>query len=386
MTMAYRILVVEDDAHMREGIQDILETHGYEVWTASDGAEGLQMLEALIPDLILSDITMPTMDGYSFYEAVRRNPHWTLVPFIFLTARGDRADIRQGKRLGVDDYLTKPFETEDLLTAVEARLKRMAEVRAATETEKDELRKAILDALPHELRTPLTYIKGYTSLLLQDTAFMKPEIVHEALEAIHSGSDRISSLVEDFVFLITLDVGEVAATVETARETVDLRIILRTLVSDYQQQAADRQVTIKLDLDSPPPLVEAYPPYIANALGRLLDNAIKFSQREGGQVTIRAWTEGGEVYVAVKDTGIGLPAAEIPKIFERFYQVDRAQMEQQGVGLGLPIALGIVEAHGGRIVVESQVGVGSTFTVILPARQPGGEQTAAVPCYGATHA
>jgi len=380
--MVYGILVVEDDTHMREGIQDTLETHGYEVWTAKDGAEGLQVLETLVPDLILSDIAMPAMDGYEFYEAVRRNPHWTLIPFIFLTARGERSDILQGKRLGVDDYLTKPFETEDLLTAVEARLKRMAEVRAATEAEKDELRKAILDALPHELRTPLTYIKGYTSLLLQDTALMKPEIVHEALEAIRSGGDRIGSLVEDFVFLVTLDTGEVPATLKVASEPVDLRIILRTLVSDYQQMARDRQVALELDIDSSLPSVEGYPPYIANALGRLVGNAIKFSKREGGRVIIRAWAERDEVYVAVEDAGIGLPAVEIPRIFERFYQVNRERMEQQGVGLGLPIARGIIEAHGGRIVVKSEVGVGSTFTVILPVRQPGSEQIAAVPHHG----
>lgn len=377
--MAWSILVVEDDAHMREGIQDALEMHGYEVWTAKDGADGLQMLENLVPDLILSDIAMPTMDGYEFYETVRRNPRWTLVPFIFLTARGERTDILQGKRLGVDDYLTKPFETEDLLTAVEARLKRMAEVRAATEAEKDELRKAILDALPHELRTPLTYIKGYTSLLLQDTALMQPEIVHEALEAIRSGGDRIGNLVEDFVFLVALDTGEVAATIGAACELVDLKFILRTLVTDYQQIAAERHIIIELNIDPSLPRVQGYAQYLANALGRLLSNAIKFSKRDGGQVTIQAWADQGEVHVAIKDTGIGLPAAEIPKIFERFYQVDRARLEQQGVGLGLPIARGIIEAHGGHITVESKVGVGSTFTVILPIHQVDGLETAVEP-------
>ena len=86
--------------------------------------------------------------------------------------------------------------------------------------------------------------------------------------------------------------------------------------------------------------------------------------------------------MAIEDTGIGLPATEIPKIFERFYQVDRARMEQQGVGLGLPIALGIVEAHGGRIVVESQVGVGSTFTMILPVRRADSSLLTAQPRYG----
>jgi signal transduction histidine kinase/DNA-binding response OmpR family regulator len=127
------ILVVEDAPGMREGICDILEMTGYSVSWASNGREALQLMETLSPDLIVSDIMMPEMDGYSFYEYVRADDRWLLVPFIFLTAKDTRADIRLGKSIGVDDYLTKPFAPEDLLVAVESRLIRAQQLRRASE-------------------------------------------------------------------------------------------------------------------------------------------------------------------------------------------------------------------------------------------------------------
>jgi len=126
---AKRILVVEDDRAVREGIADILEVAGYEVLTASNGEEALNMLRQQRLDLIVSDIMMPHMDGYDFYEAVHGKSEWVTIPFIFLTAKGAKEDVRLGKQLGADDYLVKPFEREDLLIAVEAKLKRLEEVQ-----------------------------------------------------------------------------------------------------------------------------------------------------------------------------------------------------------------------------------------------------------------
>src|SRR5262245_12632287 len=118
------VLVVDDDQVILETVEDILRLSGYNTLAASNGVKALERLYASSPDLIVSDISMPDMDGYQFYEAVRANPAWTLIPFIFLSARGQRTDIRRGTRLGADAYLVKPFEPEDLLGAVEARLAR----------------------------------------------------------------------------------------------------------------------------------------------------------------------------------------------------------------------------------------------------------------------
>jgi len=118
------VLVVEDRESLLIAIQSILEAEGYTVLIATDGVKALQVMEEVRPDLILSDILMPKMDGYELYEAVRARPEWASIPFIFLTAKAEREDVSKGKDLGVEDYIIKPFEPEDLLLAVRARLDR----------------------------------------------------------------------------------------------------------------------------------------------------------------------------------------------------------------------------------------------------------------------
>jgi DNA-binding response OmpR family regulator len=127
--MSVSILVVEDDIAMRDGICEILELAGYTASVASNGKEALELLEKVTPELIVSDIMMPEMDGYHFYGHVREDDRWLTVPFIFLTARGEKADVLRGKSMGVDDYLIKPFDPEELLVAVESKLKRMRQLQ-----------------------------------------------------------------------------------------------------------------------------------------------------------------------------------------------------------------------------------------------------------------
>src|SRR5260221_6564258 len=115
------ILVVEDDTALLQGLRDILELSDYHVLTARNGVEGLAVLQNRVPDLIVSDINMPRMDGYQFYGQVRARPDWVSVPFIFLTARSEKADVRHRKILGADDYITKPFEDADLLVSVRSK-------------------------------------------------------------------------------------------------------------------------------------------------------------------------------------------------------------------------------------------------------------------------
>jgi len=125
-----------------------LEMEGYQVLTASDGLEALGILQRIRPDLVIADIMMPRMDGYELYEVMRQDKRWLAIPFIFLTAKGEKQDIRLGKQMGADDYLTKPFEPEDLIAAVHGKLKRMAEITAAVsadeKTLEDLLRERVL--------------------------------------------------------------------------------------------------------------------------------------------------------------------------------------------------------------------------------------------------
>jgi len=367
-----KILVVEDDTALLEGLRDILMLAGYQVTTAANGVEGLAALEHGLPDLILSDIMMPKLDGYQFYAQVRARPEWIGVPFIFLTAKGEKTDIRQGKRLGADDYLTKPFEEEDLLVAIRSKLNRRAQLTAAHHQEMADLKRTILTTLNHEFRTPLTYITAYTEVMRQSDSDLQSEEFKNFMRGIQVGSLRLRQLVEDFILLVELQTGEAQQSYETRRELIaDLPALLQKVLNDYAPRAAARKVGLVADIPFELPALLGNREYLSSAVGRLVDNGIKFSKKrvgEEGHVTLSARGVPAEasVILQVKDEGIGIRAEELNKLFDMFHQIDRAKMEQQGSGSGLAIARGIVTMHGGTLTAVSEYGVGSTFSIELP--------------------
>jgi len=360
------ILVIEDDESMLTGVREALQLAGYEVITAKDGQAGLKALQQRRPDLIISDIMMPVLDGYGFLHEVRQNPEWLDIPVIFLTAKGERRDIRLGKQLGVDDYLIKPFDVEDLLVTVEAKLKRSRELQAVAGERLSQLRQAILNILSHELRTPLTLIQGYTELMSEEG--LGAEELKSFLQGVRSGSERLNRLVEDFLLLISLETGEMAENFALRRQPVSIEAVVRQVALTYRAELSQRRSPLKLTVELPDLLPEVMgdTEYLVDALSRLMDNAIKFSKPEGGEIRLRAMQEGEWVRLVVEDEGIGIPSAELPHLFEPLHQVNRERMEQQGAGIGLTIVKGLVELHGGRIEVESEVGVGSRFSILLP--------------------
>ena len=363
-----RILIVEDNEPLLAAIQDVLETEGYVAFTATDGVRALQVMEDARPDLIVADIMMPRMDGYDLYEEVCARPEWVPIPFIFLTAKADKEDVLMGRSLGAEDYITKPFDPQELLVAVRARLGRALAIREVTEAEFDQLKRQITTVLGHELRTPLTYVRGYTELALDDVSSLSPDDIQMFLLGIKQGADRLNRLVDDLLLLVRLDTGQMARDFRLVAQVCrDLGEILERTAQQYEQQAADCGVTLetKVEPDLPPVLLCDL--LFTDALGRLVDNGIKFCRGEGKRVTVSGRAADGWVEMAVSDEGVGIPPEEIPHLFERFRQVGRQQMEQQGAGLGLAIARELIHLHGGEITVESMPGEGSTFTIRLPA-------------------
>jgi PAS domain S-box-containing protein len=364
-----RVLVVEDEVHLLLGLREALTDAGYQVWTARDGLEGLERLEEVQPDLIISDVMMPRMDGFEFCQTVRARPEGVAIPFIFLTAKGQREARRQGLELGAEDYVIKPFELDDLLHLIDVRLQRSVELWAVQQTEMADLKRNISTMLGHELRTPLTYITTYTSLLGEDGTDLDDAQFRRVLKGIQHGSERLGRLVLDFLRLVDLETGVAASNYNLNRVVLDdPGDFIIQVVEKYRSQAQAAGLILRISLApaGPLPAIVADPTYLSDALGRLLDNAIKFSSPRGKQVTIRIEVRDQELQVAVSDEGIGIPSDQLEQIFTPFYQVGREQREQSGIGAGLAIVRGIVDLHGGRVAVESQVDVGSTFTIYLP--------------------
>ncbi|GAB5492479.1 MAG: response regulator [Phototrophicaceae bacterium] len=366
-----RVLVVEDDTHLLTGIRDILELENYSVLTAANGRDGLTVLKSdpsNPPDVIVSDVMMPHMDGFEFLEAVRDEDRWINIPFIFLTAKGEKTDRYKGSMLGADQYITKPFDADDLVMAVGASFKRHKAIARVAEDELADNKQKILTILNHEFRTPLTLVVAYAEMLKEyDPATTSPDEVMTFLSGVNSGADRLRRLIENFICVVELDNGEAARTIEWRKRPVNDFSLLADdairQVTNPEQRPRSFEVSIQDDM----PSVELDVQYITIVLREMLDNAAKFSE-DDDVVMLNATVENDELVVTVSDSGRGIPAEELNNIWLPFYQINREQYEDQGSGSGLTIVKGIVELHGGSTSVESVHGKGSTFTMRTPVK------------------
>jgi signal transduction histidine kinase len=361
------ILVVDDEPFVRDVLRDTLERAGYRVIVAKDGVEALVHLAEARVDLLLSDVNMPTMDGYALYDRVRSRPDWATLPFVILTALGEPVRIRHAKELGVDDYLVKPVTTDDLLFTVRTLLRRRAQLDAARSKQIAELKDTILTAITHELRTPLTAVMGYAELLREAARPAEAEGLQSLVDGLLKGAVRLKRLADDLVAMVDLRSGDAYRSYLSRRAPLlDLAALLDYAVQARHLEAEARHVSVATEIAADAPRAQADGTMVAGALVRLLDNAIKFSKPKGGNVTLRARPSKGHLALEVADDGVGIPQAELDHLWELFYQVDRKANEQQGTGCGLAIVHSVALMHGGRLDVKSEPGVGSTFALHLP--------------------
>jgi signal transduction histidine kinase len=362
------ILVVEDDLTLRDGIRDILVLEEYEVHVASNGVEALDVLNnlSLVPDLIVSDIMMPKMDGIEFFSEVRKDARWMMLPFIFLTAKGDKADQQLGFRLGVDDYVVKPYDPPDLVVRIGARLERHRFLRQYYTSMMERLKKEILVILNHEFRTPLTFVVAYADLLKSsDLSDLDPEDIITYIKGVSSGADRLRHLIENFITLVELHTDDAQKTFNWRKAPVEsLETVVQAAWKHINLFEPARQQLIVEPMGRVPTFV-GDETYLRIAITQLLSNAVKFSPPDQ-PITVGVVVENNRVRLWIKDRGRGIPTRELARIWESFYQVNRAHYQDSGTGAGLAIVAGIMRLHEGAVEVLSAVGEGSIFSLIIP--------------------
>ncbi len=366
------ILFVEDDEALCESAAAMLRLQGYTVQVASDGLEALQVLEdgATQPDLIVSDIAMPRLNGFEFYEKVRRMHRLRGVPFIFLTAHGSRQDVLAGRKLGADDYLVKPFDPEVFLAVVESKLGRAREMRESAEARLNDARRTLVQLLSHELRTPLTYVSGGFALLSEELEesgdYLPIEALRDNLALIESGAERLSRLADQMVTYTELQSGYAAARLKETGEALDLVELVNAAICALQSNDLTQLVDFGINVIGSESLkVFGVNDLLVVALSEVLRNAAHFSPPDSS-VAIHVWREGDLGVVEVTDQGPGIKEEDLPYIWEPTVQSERTVHEQQGLGLGLTITKGVVELHGGTCSLDSKPGEGTAVTVRLP--------------------
>ena len=388
-----RLLVVDDEESVALTIGEVLRREGYEVETASSGAEAAARLREGAYDLVLTDLHMEGGDGLSVLEAVRRQAPLTIA--IVLTGFASVGTAIAALRQDAYDYLVKPCNIEELMHTVrrglEHRRLMIAEQRARASLEQlnreleqrvrertaelerlnEELvaanraKDVFLATLSHELRTPLTPVLGWVNLLRSSGGAAADEsLLRQGLDAIERNARLQARLVDDL-----LDVSRiVSGKLRLEREPTDLRRVVEAAAETVRPEAEARRIALEVERGGGPLVVQGSPVRLQQVASNLLTNAVKFTPA-GGRVRASVSRHGdGHARLTVEDTGIGIAPEFLPHVFDPFRQADSSTTRQHGgLGLGLAIVRALTELHGGRVAVESEGrDKGARFTVTIP--------------------
>ena len=365
-----KILVIEDDQSVRGILVDLLDAENFEVVDADNGKVGVELAKSHLPDLIICDVMMPELDGFGVLTSLRSFPETATIPFIFLTARAHKTDLRQGMSLGADDYLTKPFTRAELLQTIAVRFEKKIAVDQQQAQKLDQLRSSITLSLPIELRSPLTNILGFSKLLMDESDSLERQEIREMSGSIYQSGERLQRLVQNFLLYAELEliatVPERIKALRNSRISSASSVIENTTLS--QAKRVDREADLQLSLeDSSVQIAKAR---LEKIVEELLDNAFKYSPTGTpvhvvGAPVVRD-VPGERLYaLSVTDHGRGMSAAQIAEV-GAYQQFDRKLYEQQGSGLGLSIIKRLVQLLGGELTIESVPEKYTTVRVVLP--------------------
>lgn len=371
-----KILVIDDTDFIREDIATTLQFEGFETLTAEDGLAGVEMARVERPDLILCDVSMPRLDGFGALEQIRKIDDIAAIPFIFLTAKAEKADMRRGMELGASDYLTKPFTTDELIEAVNAQFRKLEKIQDLITNKVDTVVKKIGAnigfALPHEFRTPLVGIIGGTDMIdmvAEDMRNGKPIDFAELTSYtrdIRSSTERLRHLTENFIAYTQLqNLSFDKDAVRMIREQRTEGGILGMIEDIFHMQSSDAGRLGDVSISVEDSEIGMAGSDIYKIIQEIASNAIKFS-KAGTKITVTGSPQGKLYTLRVTDLGCGIKAEDIPNIGSPFAQFDRMDNEQQGAGLGLAIVKKFLEIYQGVFNVQSIINQETTVTIQVP--------------------
>ena len=354
-----RVLVVDDNADMREYLTRLLATR-WRVDVAADGAAALALARNAPPDLVLSDVMMPGLDGFGLLRELRAHLPTSQIPVILLSARAGEEALLEGLATGADDYLVKPFAARELLARVQTHLD-LARVRREWSSELERANnelEAFSYSVSHDLRAPLRAIDGFSHALLTDHASQLDEQGREYLERVRAGTQRMTRLIDDLLSLSKITRRSLR------RERVDMTEVARKVLAELSTRDPQRQIATRVADDL---VVQADSGLLTVMLENLLGNAWKFTSKQPA-ATIEVGTEmrDGERVYFVRDNGAGFSMEHATNLFAPFQRLHAAS-DFEGTGIGLATVNRVVTRHGGRVWAEAQVDHGATFLFTLGA-------------------
>ena len=356
--LSARVLVADDNSDLRTFLSSLLTPH-YEVQTVVDGRQALAAVQARKPDLVLSDVMMPNLDGLGLVRALRENPETRTLPVILLSARAGQEASLEGLAAGADDYLAKPFTSQELLARVRTHLT-MARARdelVTKLTQANEDLRAFNSSVSHDLRAPLRALDGFAGILEEDHAAELNDEARRKIRIIRDSVQRMADIVDALLALSRIgyqvvkkerfDTGALVARICTELTTSDTGADADISIGSLPQTLADQTLLRQVWVN-------------------LISNALKYSStRVRPRVQISGFDKGEESVFCIKDNGVGFDMSNIDRLFGVFQRLHRSE-EFSGTGIGLAIVKRIVEKHLGRVWAESTLNEGAAFFFSLP--------------------
>jgi len=371
------ILIVEDDQHLLTGLEELLllyeGKYKFDVMTAENGLSGLAILEKQLPDLIISDIMMPKMGGYQFLDKVRDNPAWVHIPFIFLTAKGEKRDEYEGFRRGVDEYISKPYNSDDMIRYIVKQLDRHFHSQTILAQNFDSLKRSIINLIGPNFRVPLASVSQYSNKLsesLQDVN--TDEDLVASLRGIQAGSLRLTNLIEDFISLAELKTGEATTAFGLRTQAI---ANFNHLLYDLSQgpspevEKAGWQIHYPLEEEAKIPTFMGDSADLLETVERLIKlGAAECQPSLEKDIFLKTDVIDNELHILIRFTA-ALSQEKAQKFTELLASEEIEMQDIPEYAASLHICQGYIQLHEGTITLQNNPPHQFTFTIIIPLRE-----------------
>ena len=365
----YKILIVDDVVSNVLLLKILLTNEKFQVCTANCGNMCIEQAKAEKPDLILLDVMMPDISGFDTAVILKKDPQTADIPIIFLTALNNPSDLVHGFQVGANDFLTKPFNKEELVVRVMHQITLVAAKRLI-QKQNEELRATISNrdkmysVIAHDLRSPMASIRMVLNLVVSSVApdVVGPELF-ELLDKANKESEDVHDLLDNLLKWTKSQTGRL----NVVLQDLDLNDIIPGVVDIFEMIAQTKHINLEFNSTPDPLVVRADNDMLKTIVRNFMSNAVKFSP-DGSSVEINMEQEGDFAKVSIRDHGVGIAPERIESIFhkgETTYGTDG----EEGSGLGLQLCADFARKIGGDVRVESVLGEGSTFSVLLPLRK-----------------
>ena len=360
--MTPQILVVEDDHLMGENICEILRLNGYRVLYAMNGLEGLKQARAHKPDLILTDIMMPEMDGYEMLDELRKDAHFISTPIIYLTAKSLSEDILLGLKTGADDYISKPFDSQKLLETVSFRIKQRQILKHEAHLESCTDFVSTISKATHVIANPLNTLLSGVDLLREGDQSLSEEEIEYLYTLVQRSGKGLMHQLRNVVVSSEIQAGTYFKPIDQSITCLLDKSFIEQVVSEVVLIQANRDKDVCIDVEPAELLIPTEPLY--KALQEIILNAMKYSL-PGTKIDVSARKNHSSYTISIIDQGKGMSEDQILEILPN-YSNSYFKKIPKGHGYGLFIARSIAEYYSGKIEIKSEQGVGSQITLEFP--------------------